>query len=235
MGNNLYVTLDAGKTGNFLGALNSYLQQYAHALNANLGAYYCTWTSLYIIKLSFMVFFHGLGNNFRAQKFVWWGVLIVIVACYIVSVAMFDYGCLTADWKHIITKCASKETMQYEFTTARVSTALDVLSDALIVVVPSHVVWKSMLPLRKKLVLVAVCSLTLFMMICAIIRIGVGMKDKLTDLSWFLTWNSVEMTLGKDHAKTLRPRSQWRQIGQVIRIDTLENIPDKISIRDCWD
>lgn len=53
-----------------------------------------------------------------------------------------------------------------------------------------------MLPLRKKLVLVAVCSLTLFMMICAIIRIGVGMKDKLTDLSWFLTWNSVEMTLG---------------------------------------
>lgn len=102
MGNNLYVTLDAGKTGSFLGALNSYLQQYAHALNANLGAYYCTWTSLYVIKLSFMVFFHGLGNNFRAQKFVWWGVLSVIVACYIVSVAMFDYGCLTADWENII-------------------------------------------------------------------------------------------------------------------------------------
>lgn len=61
--------------------------------------------------------------------------------------------------------------------------------------VPSHVVWKSMLPLRKKLVLVAVCSMTVFMMICAIIRIGVGLKGKLTDLSWFLLWNSVEMTL----------------------------------------
>lgn len=53
-----------------------------------------------------------------------------------------------------------------------------------------------MLPLRKKLVLVAVCSMTIFMMICAIIRIGVGIKEKLTDLSWFLLWNSVEMTLG---------------------------------------
>lgn len=53
-----------------------------------------------------------------------------------------------------------------------------------------------MLPLRKKLVLVAVCSMTVFMMICAIIRIGVGLKGKLTDLSWFLLWNSVEMTLG---------------------------------------
>lgn len=53
-----------------------------------------------------------------------------------------------------------------------------------------------MLPLRKKLVLVAVCSMTVFMMICAIIRIGVGIKEKLTDLSWFLLWNSVEMTLG---------------------------------------
>lgn len=53
-----------------------------------------------------------------------------------------------------------------------------------------------MLPLRKKLVLVAVCSMTVFMMICAIVRIGVGIKEKLTDLSWFLLWNSVEMTLG---------------------------------------
>lgn len=66
----------------------------------------------------------------------------------------------------------------------------------LVVAVPSNVVWKSMLPLRKKLVLVAVCSLTVFMMICAIIRIGVGTKGKSTDLSWFLVWNSVEMTLG---------------------------------------
>lgn len=53
-----------------------------------------------------------------------------------------------------------------------------------------------MLPLRKKLVLVAVCSMTVFMMICAIIRMGLGLKERLTDFSWFLLWNSVEMTLG---------------------------------------
>lgn len=65
-----------------------------------------------------------------------------------------------------------------------------------VLAVPSSVVWKSTLPLRKKLVLVAICSMTVFMMICAIVRIAVGMKGQMTDLSWFLVWNSVEMTLG---------------------------------------
>lgn len=101
-GNILYITLDAGNTGSFLGAVNDYLKQYAHALNANLATYYCTWTSLYIIKLSFMVFFHNLGNNLRAQRILWWTVLGFIVASYAISVGMFDYGCLTSDWKHII-------------------------------------------------------------------------------------------------------------------------------------
>lgn len=98
----LYITLNAGSTGSFLGAVNAYLKQYAHALNANLATYYCTWTSLYIIKLSFMIFFHSLGNNLRAQRILWWTVLFFIVASYAISVGMFDYGCLTSDWKHII-------------------------------------------------------------------------------------------------------------------------------------
>lgn len=102
LGNILYVTLDSGNAGSFYTAVTAYLKQYAHALNANLGTYYCTWTSLYIIKLSFMVFFRGLGNNLRAQKILWWSVLGFIIVSYAVSVGMFDYNCLTSDWEHII-------------------------------------------------------------------------------------------------------------------------------------
>lgn len=43
LGDTLYILLDTGNTG-----VNSdviaYLKQYARALNANLGTYYCTWT-----------------------------------------------------------------------------------------------------------------------------------------------------------------------------------------------
>lgn len=60
---------------------------------------------LYLVKLSFMAFFHGLGRNLRAQKVLWWCVLGFIIASYTISVAMFDYSCLTADWEHILGKC----------------------------------------------------------------------------------------------------------------------------------
>lgn len=42
LGNILYVTLDFGNSGSFYIAVTAYLKQSAHALNANLGTYYCT-------------------------------------------------------------------------------------------------------------------------------------------------------------------------------------------------
>jgi len=52
-----------------------------------------------------MVFFNGLGRNLRAQRVLWWSVLGFIIVSYIVSVAMFDYSCMTADWAHILGTC----------------------------------------------------------------------------------------------------------------------------------
>ncbi|KAH8765049.1 hypothetical protein F5883DRAFT_421604, partial [Diaporthe sp. PMI_573] len=124
-----YVFLDTDNTDT--SDMTAYLKRYAYALNANLGTYYCTWTSLYIVKLSFMVFFNGLGRNLRAQRVLWWSVLGFIIVSYIVSVAMFDYSCMTADWAHILEKCSSEETTDRQFFTSRVSATLDVVTDAL--------------------------------------------------------------------------------------------------------
>lgn len=46
------------------------------------------------------------------------------------------------------------------------------------------------------MVLGFVCSLTVFMVVVAIVRITVGSPGKVPDLTWLLLWNSVEMTLG---------------------------------------
>lgn len=101
LGGELYMTIDA-ESGNPEAAILKYLKVYAQALNATLGTYFCTWTSLYVVKLSFMVFFHGLGNKIKAQSILWWCVLGFIVASYVISVGMFDYGCLASDWENII-------------------------------------------------------------------------------------------------------------------------------------
>lgn len=105
LGKDLYAAIDADTSSlTTVSRLVSYLKEYAQALHANLGTYFSTWTSLYLVKLSFMVFFRGLGNKIKTQTILWWCVLAFIIASYAVSVGMFDYGCLTADWAHIIGK-----------------------------------------------------------------------------------------------------------------------------------
>lgn len=63
-------------------------------------------------------------------------------------------------------------------------------------VIPGNIVWKARVPLKKKIALAGICSLTAFMMVCAIIRVAGDTKGKSTDLTWFLVWNAAEMTVG---------------------------------------
>ncbi|KAI1493659.1 hypothetical protein F5X96DRAFT_620776 [Biscogniauxia mediterranea] len=173
----------------------SLLNVIAEALHGNLASYICSWSCLWSIKLSFMAFFHGLGRQIRSQQILWWCVLVFIVATYAVCVGMFDYTCLTSAGQDVLANCNTQRNLDYEYANTRVSTTFDIVTDALIVAVSANIVWRVHLPWRKKLLLAFICSLTIFMMIVAIVRITVGAPGKAPDLSWLLLWNSVEMTL----------------------------------------
>jgi hypothetical protein len=59
-------------------------------------------------------------------------------------------------------------------------------------------VWDLQLPMRKKLVLVGVFSLTVITMITALIRLLVVPKGAIgTDLTWSFTWRNVEMSISE--------------------------------------
>ncbi|PHH84219.1 hypothetical protein CDD83_2301 [Cordyceps sp. RAO-2017] len=167
----------------------------AVGLHANLASYICSWTCLWAIKLSFMAFFHALGRQIRFQRIIWWSILFLILATYIVCISILDYGCLTGTADIIMEKCMSQKTVDYEYANTRVTTTFDIVTDLSIVGLSANIVWRAGIPLRKKLMLACICSLTVFMVVVAIVRITVGAPGKAPDLSWLLLWNSVEMTL----------------------------------------
>jgi hypothetical protein len=61
--------------------------------------------------------------------------------------------------------------------------------------IPVVMVWRLHLPLRKKLMLFGVFSLTVFTMITALVRLLVVPQGMIsTDLTWSFTWSNIEMS-----------------------------------------
>jgi hypothetical protein len=127
---NLYLTL-TNVANPDLAALLDLLNRVATSLHGNLASYFCTWTCIYLVKLAFMVFFHGLGKQIRFQRILWWCVLVFLVASYAVTLGLMEYKCLTSSGMDVIANCRTQENVEFGHVITRVQTALDIATDAL--------------------------------------------------------------------------------------------------------
>lgn len=88
------------------------------------------YSSLFIVKLSFLLFFRRLGSNVRNQKYVWWPALALSVVCYLVSIGDVQYECLiNTTAEHLMTYCTTQEAIRFTTVTLIINCVLDVLSD----------------------------------------------------------------------------------------------------------
>ncbi|KAI0020445.1 hypothetical protein F4780DRAFT_372666 [Xylariomycetidae sp. FL0641] len=161
---------------------------------AALAAYLMLWSCLWSIKLSFMAFFHSLGKQLIAQQVLWWGTMALIISSYAVCVGMLNYSCLLAKGNAYFEECTGPE-LQYNYAYTLTTTVLDIATDAAIIIIPVNIVWRARIPLKKKIALGCVCSLTALMIVVTIVRVAVGSTEQQVYITWLLLWNSVEMTL----------------------------------------
>ncbi|KAI1341886.1 hypothetical protein F5Y15DRAFT_375595 [Xylariaceae sp. FL0016] len=189
----LYASLAAADS---VASLNEVLDEAGTMLRGMLASDILSWTCLWSVKLSFMAFFYPLGKQIKSQRMLWWGVIGFILIGYLVCVGTLDYECLTSRGLDILNICSKRRVIDWEYAALRTITAMDVVTDALIVMVPGSIVWRVHIAWRKKLALTGICCLTIVMIVAAILRIAICSTGKKPDVSWWLVWNSVETTLG---------------------------------------
>lgn len=98
-----YVILGSlGRLGEDIGDMTEAL---AHS---QLIVYICTWSCLWTIKLSFLAFFHGLGQQLRFQRILWWSTLALTLATYPVCIGLLDYKCLAASGETLMNELWGK-------------------------------------------------------------------------------------------------------------------------------
>lgn len=79
-----------------------------------------------------------------------------------------------------------------------------------VITVPVSMLWKVQISLRQKLALAGIFSITVFVMIFAIIRVVViSSQSDQPDQTWLYTWSAIEQAVGKStrHRKPSPPRT----------------------------
>ncbi|RAL04540.1 uncharacterized protein BO80DRAFT_441416 [Aspergillus ibericus CBS 121593] len=99
-------------------------------LRGQLAGYLISYSSLWLIKLSFVFFFRKLGNRYRAQRILWWAVLAFVIACYGGTLGVLDYACEMSSLEDSVELCQSPYSVWYERVSLKVATTMDIISDA---------------------------------------------------------------------------------------------------------
>lgn len=82
----------------------NFLDRIRRLIRGNLVAYLLGYTSLWMVKISFIVFFRKFGEKLRNQRIAWYAVLVFSLASFAVCIGTVDYPCLTSSGMKIVGK-----------------------------------------------------------------------------------------------------------------------------------
>ena len=103
-------------------------ERYSKASVAVIAFFYST---LWAIKISFLVFFKRLAKNVRRRQLLWWPIFGFAVATYFVCIGTIQYRCLTVPLQRIMTECTQNAAVSFQQITLKLNCVWDVLTDFL--------------------------------------------------------------------------------------------------------
>lgn len=96
---------------------------------AKVAAWALFFTTLWLVKGSFLIFFWRLSENVTGQKALWWAVAAFTAATYLVCIGTIEYKTLQGSTKSFIAEGSSPAAICSEKLFMRINCAWDVASD----------------------------------------------------------------------------------------------------------
>ncbi|KAI4254446.1 MAG: hypothetical protein LQ352_003091 [Teloschistes flavicans] len=166
-------------------------------LKSTLAVMVLFYSSLWSIKISFLLFFRRLGTNVRGQKLIWWPVFVITVATYFACIGDIEYKCFVKSWEDLATICSTPAVLSSAQRELKVNCAFDVITDCLIMLIPFTMLRGVQMRWRRKAALGGIFSLVIITMIVAIVRTALvaSKKTKQLESSWLYTWSAIETSV----------------------------------------
>ncbi|KAK8043630.1 hypothetical protein PG993_006060 [Apiospora rasikravindrae] len=188
---------------------------------------------LVCIKSAVCILFLRIAGSIRSYRTCIYGILGVTVVGFVVTEAGTMGQCrpIEANWSksvHLTADCASQDTL---VIIASFSTITTVMTDWLCALFPVYMLWRTSMPVRKKLAAGVVLGLGALASICTLLRIpyiidynallaGHSKNGKPYDLGGLLLWSVLECGIGLIatalppiwHAYQVRRRARIHQV-----------------------
>jgi hypothetical protein len=87
------------------------------------------YTCLFLVKVSFILFFKRLGSNVRGQAYLRWPAFALSLVCFAVSVGDMGFHCMINDIEYLTTVCVSKDFSVKMMNAVIANCVLDIVSD----------------------------------------------------------------------------------------------------------
>ncbi|KAG6356247.1 hypothetical protein INS49_015634 [Diaporthe citri] len=173
-----------------------FLQEYASYMPVVVAWNTLFYSCLWAVKFSFLMFFRRLGTRATGDRIWWWTVFVAAAIGWVACIADIDFGCTTKDLTYIMTQCGLASHVLFDDRTFYANMVVDIFTDLLILSIPFRLLWNVRIPLKKKLILLGVFSFTIFIILTAIIRVGLvkGTSGavQVSSMDWLYLWSNVE-------------------------------------------
>ncbi|KAI9780212.1 MAG: hypothetical protein M1816_003136 [Peltula sp. TS41687] len=150
------------------------------------------WTCLWAIKFAFLAFFWRLGKNLRWQRLLWNVVFAFTAFAYIGCLISYSIAC--SSFKP--GDCDTELHIQRALVSLRYSTAIDVMSDLLIIWLPVNLVWRVQMKRKEKAALGFLFSLGGVIVVFAIVRVvRTNSTTRHPEPIWLALWSASESSV----------------------------------------
>jgi hypothetical protein len=151
-----------------------------------------SWTAIFCVKFSFLALFHGLIKNIsrRLVTYFWCVVGFTILSW---AFLLTESPILCAYYGEDSLKCLNDNGVKYTSLTTLVA-LLDIITDIMVVSFPILILRKSMMDKRQKMWIRIFLSLSVIMILIAIIRVlgAIRKGEKELDVTWNIFWQQME-------------------------------------------
>ncbi|GIJ87376.1 hypothetical protein Asppvi_006282 [Aspergillus pseudoviridinutans] len=158
------------------------------------------WSVLWSIKGSFLALFWLISDGLPHYRRVWWGVTTFAVLAYIGCWLASVLNCHPPSDYFRFGKCTKPIDIRGSVISICYSTAVDILTDLMIMYLPLRILWKTKMNLHQKLGLATVFCLGFIIIAAAIIRAvaitGKAYSDQAALAVWGIAESSISMIVG---------------------------------------
>ncbi|KAK7948897.1 uncharacterized protein PG986_009783 [Apiospora aurea] len=173
----------------------TFLDDAAYYLELQFASTVLFWSCLWAVKGCFLVFFGRLARPLKWPRRAWIAIVVFTVAAYCASIVTYPLVCPSLQLRPQV-KCQGPLNIYRSAVSLRFSTAVDVISDMLIICLPVYLTVGLQMSAGQKVGLVAVLSLGGIIAVFAVVHVVVTSDaTRLAEISWLALWSAIESSV----------------------------------------